>query len=123
MKKNKKAIVLVLVLGTILLIVILSYAIVSIMLSQGRLTKHQVDRTKAMYAARAGMIYALEMLRLGCWTAPGSYAICNQTSICSPPNYTDTDLPFPVEIQIGTLGSGVNGTTPINITVNYSYQP
>jgi len=119
---NKKGIILVLVLGVILVVVIVSMVIISVMLSQTRLTKHQVDRTKAKYAAQAGINYALEMLRIGPaaggWDYNHNYTLCNNTSAgCSLNN---SDLPYKVNITIGSA-TGCNGLACVNATVNYTY--
>lgn len=122
MPRNRKGTALVIVLGVILVVVLLSIVIVSFMLSQSRLTKHQIDRTRARYTAQAGVNYALEMLRVGCWTTGQNYSICNTTGVCGSPNITDTDLPFRVDIVIGPFNA-TSARAEINTTVNYTYQP
>lgn len=126
--KRQKGTVLVLTLGVILVVVALSVIIISYLLSQSRLTKHQVDRTKARYAAQAGITYALEMLRTnqdGWVPTPGSSLkkkICPQqyNNPSDPCHVVDPDMPYNVTITIGGTG-GVYGTTPVNATVDYTY--
>ena len=124
MKTSQRGTALVIVLGVILVVTMLSAIVISFMLSQSRLTKHQIDHTKARYAAQSAVNYALEMMRLGCWTAGQNYTICNTAAAgCSEPNVTDTDFPWRANISIGSQGSCISGTTCINATVNYTYQP
>ena len=61
---KRKGAVLFIVLGTILIVMILANIILNIMLSQSRLTQHQVSRIQAYYASLAGMNYALEEIRI-----------------------------------------------------------
>ncbi len=65
MLRQNKAVVLLFVLGTILVVVILANVVLRIMLNQSRLTHHQVSRIQAYYAAHAGIVDALEKLRTG----------------------------------------------------------
>ncbi|MDD5044629.1 MAG: hypothetical protein PHH69_06285 [Candidatus Omnitrophica bacterium] len=126
MLNKQKGTILVITLGVILVVVLLSAVIVSFMLSQSRLTKHQVDRTRARYAAQAGVNYALEMLRVGRWFPNNNYTICNVTGAtgCGGNNTTDTDMPFKVEISIGPANDlSCANASCINATVNYTYTP
>ncbi|TBR15717.1 hypothetical protein EPO66_05590 [bacterium] len=65
----KKGIVFYMVLATIIIVVLLSIAILTMTLSQSRLTHHQAGRIQAYYAAQAGMVYTYERLRQGLWTS------------------------------------------------------
>ncbi len=76
---KEKAIALFIVLATILVIIALANAILTIILSQSRLTHHQVSRIQAYYAAMAGINFALEQLRTGAWTF-------SPTNDCPDPN-------------------------------------
>ena len=67
--RKRKGMLLFIVLATIILVSILCTVILRIMLSQSRLTHHQVSRIQAQYAAKAGMVYALDRLRMGLWSA------------------------------------------------------
>ena len=64
---NKRGVILFVVLGVILVVVILANVILTIISNQARLTHHQVSRVQAQYVAKAGMVYALEMLRTNLW--------------------------------------------------------
>ena len=77
--KKKSGIILFIALMTLLIVVLLANVVLSLMSSQSRITQHQIGRIQAFYAAQAGMVYALEMLRKG--TASGGW---NQAS-CGPP--------------------------------------
>ncbi len=66
------------VLATIVVVVLLASAILTMTLSQSRLTHHQASRIQAYYAAQAGMVYAYERLRQGLWTS----ASCPDASPC-----------------------------------------
>lgn len=116
---------LVLVLGVILVVIALTSIVMSTMLSQSRLTKHQVDRSKAYYAAQSGINFALEMMRQGKWNNANCGSVC---TICNNLalgcNITDTDMPFArINITIGPEATGIQGTTPLNATVDYTYTP
>jgi Tfp pilus assembly protein PilX len=60
-----KGVVLLMLLGIILIVTILANVILNVILNQGRLTHHQVSRTRAYYAGLAGINLALENLRTG----------------------------------------------------------
>ena len=93
---NRKGVLLFIVIGTIIVVATLSTVILRIMLSQSRLTHHQVSRIQAQYVARAGMVYALEKLRLGAWVYSVSPAVntCLNAGDCNV-----TDPAFPVSVQ------------------------
>jgi Tfp pilus assembly protein PilV len=84
LKTNKRGIVLIITLVTLLVVIILANIILGIISSQSRLTHHQISRIQAYYANRAAANYALEQLRTGAWPVPaaGSTATytCNFTS-------------------------------------------
>jgi Tfp pilus assembly protein PilX len=122
---DKKGVALMMVLVILLVVVILANVLLTIITSQARLTHHQVSRLRAYYVAQAGMNLALENLRTGAWTAPGTYQLCR--SGCTPPNVTDSEMPYNVTIAIGNQiidpSNPLRGTYPINLTVNYTYTP
>lgn len=132
-RQNKEGVVLFIVLGTLLVVVILANVVLSIILSQSRLTHHQVSRIQAYYAAQAGINYALEMIKLGNtdWipspdTVPNTQLrrLCRQG--CSAPDVNEPNLPSSVQrvdITIGAAGSGISATRQINATVIYTYTP
>lgn len=115
---NKRGIVLVIVLGTLLVVVSLATVILSLILSHARLTHHQTSRIQAYYAAQAGMNLARENLRNGTWTT-GSYTLCK--SGCT---VNDSDIPYSVAINIGALGTSIDGVgRRITLTTTYTYTP
>jgi Tfp pilus assembly protein PilX len=92
---NRKGVILFIVLAVIILVVSLSTVILRIMLSQASLTHHQVSRIQAQYVARAGVIYAAEMLRTGSWT----FSPVNSCPNSSPCVVSDTNFPTSVVNQ------------------------
>ena len=125
---NKKGTILVLVLGVIFVVVIFSAIIVSLMLSQSRLTKHQVDRTKAYYVGQAASNYALEMMRIGVagWI-PNNLVItknfCKNITTTCPCDVCDEDFAYNATVRISPKDASTYGTYPLNVTVNYTYTP
>ena len=118
---KKKGVVLLIVLGTLLVVVSLAIAILSLILSHARLTHHQTSRIQAYYAALAGMNLARENLRNGTW-GTDTYHLCK--SGCSSPDVNDWDIPYPVTITIGALGTSIDGVgRKITITSIYTYTP
>ncbi len=122
---HPKAAALLIVLGIILIAVILANAIMNIMLSQSRLTQHQVNRIQAYYANLAGMNYALDRLRvkdpdwnLGIGNSPITKTLCR--SGC---NITELNLPTGIRQVNITIGPDVAGRADfyqINITTLYN---
>ena len=113
---KQNGVALFMVLGTLLIVVILANIALTIISSQARLTHHQVSRIQAYYAGQAALNIAFEKLRKGEW-ATDTYTLCK--SGCS---VNDTDIPYPVSIQINDPDP-TTGIRPINITTNYTYQP
>ncbi len=128
----KKGIALLMVLGTIIVVITVAGAILTLMTSHTRLTHHQVSRIQAYYAAQAGMNYALEMLRTnatgwGPTSVPITKTICPAPSGCDIPN---SGLPYNITVTIWPMnsdpdGSGpaisISGTAPITVTATYTY--
>jgi Tfp pilus assembly protein PilX len=148
---NKKGILLYIVIATIVIVIILGNIIMNIMLNQGRLTTHQLNRIQAYYAAMAGINLAYERLRNGNdanWPRPEilfnkSYTrcICRNAS-CTCPNggssvvdpafspsinfvaITVTDVSAtvpPAPMYCSPSAPGI--TTCIASSVNYIYTP
>ena len=117
---KKKGVVLFIVLGMLLVVVSLATVILSLILSHARLTYHQTSRIQAYYAVLAGMNLARENLRNGTWTT-GTYHLC-KSGCSSPPDVNDWDIPYPVTITIGALGTSIDGVgRKIDLTVTYTY--
>ena len=116
---NERGVALYLVLMTVLIVAILSGVILTIILSQVRLSYHQIGRTRAYYAALAAMNLAFDRLNSQTW-GTGLYTFGK----CSPNwtgcNVNDADIPYRVNISIG---DNLSGRRQINLTVNYTYVP
>jgi Tfp pilus assembly protein PilX len=127
-KSARRGVALFIVLGTILIVVILANVVLNIILSQSRLTHHQISRIRAYYAGLAGMNYALEQLRTGAWVYSSNYCIGNLAAgHCSgfpPPRVVnDPEMPYEARINIDAPDpTRVNfpDVAPLNITVNYT---
>jgi Tfp pilus assembly protein PilX len=98
MENNKKGAILFIVLAVILIVVILSGVILSIVSNQSRLTHHQVSRIQAQYVAKAGMVYALEMLRKGIPAGGWGYSPPAVNSYPNPTGCVVTDASFPSSV-------------------------
>lgn len=92
MPKHKKGVILFIVLGVLMVVIVLTTVILRIISSQSRLSYHQLSRIQAQYAAKAGMVYALEKLRTNDWT----YSPVN--SCPDPGGCVVTDPDFPSSI-------------------------
>ena len=130
---NNRGMALYLVLGVLFLTIMLAQMFFNIVLSQASLSHHQVSRNQAFYAARLGMVYAIDRLSAGdpAWPGTGTYThyICQSggSPCVSPNNYTiESALPLTIQsIRIdvsnwSTASDVSNGTRPINVTVNYT---
>jgi Tfp pilus assembly protein PilX len=126
----KKGAALLFVLGTLLIVTILANVIMGIMLSQSRITHHEISRIRAYYAASALMNYTLDMLRVGTWTANPlggaiKYACLNGCVDTVTPSYTinDSDIPYNVQVAINPEESGISNTIKLAIKTEYTYTP
>jgi Tfp pilus assembly protein PilX len=133
---NKKGVALYIILTMLLVVVILANVILNLVLSHSRLTHHQVSRIQAYYAAQAGMVYALEMLRTGLWAeSVNPYIMCNANPACNIDNTSltcdvnEVSLPCSVRsvsIRISDITNCPNSLLPgvdscVQTTVNYAY--
>jgi len=129
---NESGIVLIIVLAIILVVVILSGAMLRTIISQSRLTHHQVSRIKAYYAGKGMMNYVQDMLRKGTWTADATnkkYAChrdCSGLGVPAP-NYiipTDNDILYNILVTIYPLNQALSNTvTQLDIKTEYTYTP
>ena len=121
--RNRKGVLLFIVLGTIIVVATLATVILRIILSQSRLTHHQISRIQAQYVAKAGMVYALEMLRTNAWT----YSPTNSCPDGTPCVVTDTSFPPSVVNKQFSIVFCPSGSTcapvadPCTPPVGYSY--
>ncbi|MBU0547787.1 MAG: hypothetical protein KJ710_01210 [Candidatus Omnitrophica bacterium] len=127
---DRKGVLLFIVLGTIIVVATLSTVILRIILSQTRLTHHQVSRIQSQYAAKAGINYALDKLRRnddGNWLATGEYTRTMYRSGASVAgDFNEPNLPGSVdkvEITVYVPGSGISGTRKISAKAIYTYTP
>jgi Tfp pilus assembly protein PilX len=61
----KKSVILVVVVGIMLVLSTLALVALSLMTSESRIAEHKIRRTRAYYAAQAGIVDGLEQLRRG----------------------------------------------------------
>ena len=87
--RDKRGAILFIVIGIIMVVVILTTVTLSIVSNHSRLTYHQVSRIQAEYAAKAGLVFALEKLRFGTWT----YSPTNSCPVSTPCVISETGFP------------------------------
>lgn len=97
--RNNKGAILFIVIGIILVVGALSTVILGIVSNHSRLIHHQVSRIQALYAAKAGMVWALEMLRTGVKSYPGDCTVdavnpCILTETGFPPSIKSVRVIF-----------------------------
>ncbi len=125
------------ILGTILVVVVLANILLNFMLSQNRLTHHQISRIQAYYAGIGAMNYTLERLRKGTWVA-GTDCL-NASGGCAVHQliYSSSDFYPSVINSINVvitpngqaLPSGATCNPPndteacVDITTDYTYTP
>ena len=110
----KKGVVLVVVIGVMLVIFTLALAALFLMTQESRIAEHKIKRTRAFFAAQAGMIFALDSLRNG---ANPSGTINIGAGITG---YPAAGLPVLITYPgAGGAGAGPGGTDPIDIRVDY----
>ncbi len=68
----KKAVILVVVVGIMLVLSTLALVALSLMTSESRIAEHKIRRTRAYYAAQAGIVDVLEQLRRGSIAPPAA---------------------------------------------------
>ena len=97
---KSKGITLLIVISSILIIVALANITLTMIRSQATMTDRQVRRIQGFYAAQAGMVYALEMLRTNDanWpVAAGSFPYTrNLCRGCAAPGIDEPSLPLAV---------------------------
>ncbi|MCM8831103.1 MAG: hypothetical protein NC918_02790 [Candidatus Omnitrophica bacterium] len=59
----KKSVVLIIVIGVTIILSILALVAIYVMTNESRIAEHKIKRIRAIFAARAGLVYALERLR------------------------------------------------------------
>ncbi len=72
LKGRRKGVAMFMVLATILIVVVLANVALTIVANQGRLTRHEVGRIQAYYAAQAGLEYTMMKIKVGDWPFSGA---------------------------------------------------
>ncbi len=137
LQNNRKGVAIFMVLATILIVVVLANVVLAIISNQSRLTRHEVGRIQAYYAAQAGLVLALERLRNGSWVYGANctsgtpctvvdggfapYIVGNTVSIIFCPNGSSC--------SVGTSTVTCSSPNPapnnfcVQAFVNYTYTP
>ena len=97
----KKGVVLVIVMGIMFFVLTLALVASYLMTQQARISEHKIRRTRTFFAARAGMVKALEELRKD---------TCGGVSPC----VSGTAYPF-------TIGAGLDGYPAAGISGTYTW--
>jgi Tfp pilus assembly protein PilX len=130
---DKRGVLVFIVLGVIMVVVILSTVTLRIVASHSRLTHHQVSRIQAQYAAKAGVIYALDKLRRNddgvCWppSGPFPYTRIMRSSVPAACVVIEAALPTSVsqvDITVNDpTASDLPGTQKVSATATFTYTP
>lgn len=128
LKRNKKGVILFIVIGVIMVTIALSVVILRIISNQARLTHHQLSRIQAQYFAKAGVIYALDKLRRNddatCWPSAGPFPYTRyMKKTGSGCDIIELDLPtsWQVDIVVDAPGTGPSGTQKVSAKTAYAY--
>jgi Tfp pilus assembly protein PilX len=119
--RARKAVALTVVLTMLVVVLTLAYIVASLISNQSRITRHQLERTRAYYAGLAGANLAIDGLRYLNW-ASGNRSLC--ASSCTT---NDGDIPYRVDINItdapssGTPVSGVPNAKVITVNIDYHF--
>ncbi|MFA5362340.1 MAG: hypothetical protein WC335_03700 [Candidatus Omnitrophota bacterium] len=114
------------VLSTIIIVFLFASILMSIVISQARLTKHVTSRVQAYYAALGALYYAHDRLRVNdpVWTPPNvTFYFCSVAAGCTPPNIIDPDLPASIRsliVRVDPPGTGPHNSRRMRITANYT---
>jgi Tfp pilus assembly protein PilX len=131
---GKKGVILFIVLGLVLVVATLAVAVLRIISNHSRLTHHQVSRIQAQYAAKAGLIYALDKLRRNddaSWSATTPATPVTKTMCRSGCDINEPDLPGSIQSINITIydplavwpNQGMAGTRKVSVTATYTYTP
>ena len=135
--KDNKAMAMLLVLVTIAVVMLLANIVLSTVVSQSRLTHHQVSRIQAYYAAQAGINYALDKLRRQDdtinWPIPASDEAAYTRRICRncvAPDIAELKLPLSINsVSVKVTPAGTANCNPpagipvcVSATADYAYQ-
>jgi Tfp pilus assembly protein PilX len=124
---NKKGVILFIVIGVIMVVAMLSIVILRTISNQSRLTHHQLSRIQAQYAAKAGVLYALDKLRRNddaSWTVSGPHTMCRSSSC----DINESSLPTSIQqVDINVYNPETTGplagTRKVTAKATYTYSP
>ena len=100
----KKAVILVVVMGILIVVFTLALVALYLMTQEARIAEHKIRRMEALFAARAAMVHAIEELRSGntnldpSWTVtmnrigPGAVTITYNAAATGPGNTHQVDV-------------------------------
>lgn len=122
---KNKGVTLILVITLILVVAVLANIALVLVRSQFRLTHHQVNRIQGFYAAQAGVVYTLEMLRTGAWPSTGLPYTRRFCDGCTAANEVDEpDFPHSVQdVVVRVEDDNSDGILGIHATAAYAYTP
>lgn len=107
---RRKGVVLVVVMGVLIVVFTLALVAMYLMTQDARLAEHKIRRIRGSFAARAGMIHALEQARNGVYTP----AVCNPLANCNCDANVCTEQ---LNIGAGVAGYPAAGL-PVTIVFN-----
>ena len=110
----KKGIVLIIVIGVMMIVFTLALVALYLRTQEARIAEHKIKRIRGVFAARAGMIHALEEIRKGN-NPNGTAAITIGAGFVGYPA-----LGLPVEVVYdAAITTGPGGTRPVSAMVDY----
>ncbi len=114
----KKGVILAIVIGIMFVISALALAALYLMTQESRIAEHKIRRMRVYYAARAGMVHALESLRRGSLAPGGTADIAIGAGYQGYPT-----AGVEVDIEVGELisapGEITDGTYQVDVTASY----
>jgi Tfp pilus assembly protein PilX len=121
----KKAVVLIVVLGTMIVLTIFGLVAVNLMTQESRIAEHKIRRIQAFYAAQAGIVHATERLRRegAAYLSPAPGASQTDNSIFVGAGLpVDSGYPAAGYHVVVTLskGTGPSGTDTLDAQVDYT---
>lgn len=131
-KAAQRGVVLLVVLGTIITVMFLAGAVLTVIVNNSRLSHHQIERIKAYYAGKAMMNYTLDEIRTGNWSIDDTlnkYAChrdCSGLGVASPDFdiSDDPDIRYNVLVTIYPKNKALSNTvTQLDVKTDYIYTP
>lgn len=105
----RKGVVLIVVIGVMLVVFSLALGALYFIAHEARIAEYKIKRSKAFFAAQAGVVLALEQLRKGVWSGtPAGKDHCLNDDVDNdcPPGRTvdDDDITYDVTMTIFSPG-------------------